>query len=72
MSTVALLVLIAFGGWLLVGVALSVRAGAREAETVGERRGLGAVVGVVRALPPEWVLVGLAVGAVVVWGAVAG
>ena len=72
MSTVALLVLIAFGAWLLVGVVMSVRAGAHEAEAAGERRGLGAVVGVVRALPPEWVLVGLAVGAVVVWGAVAG
>ncbi len=54
----ALAVLSMFVTWLLLGVVLSVRAGVREA--AGESRSLGAVLGVVRALPPEWVAVGVA------------
>ena len=72
MSTLALLVLVAFGVWLGAGVVLSVRASAREAEAAGERWELGAVVGLVRGVPPEWILVGLVAGVGLVWGVAGG
>ena len=63
----ASLLLIAFCAWLLLGVVWSVRAGVRDAGAEGESRGLGAVVGVVRALPPEWIAVALAALVVLIW-----
>ncbi|PAP78100.1 hypothetical protein [Rubrivirga marina] len=62
---VAALVLTAFVVWLVIGIVLSARAGVREAS--GESRALGAVVGAVRALPPEWIAVGLAVLVGTLW-----
>jgi hypothetical protein len=61
----AAIVLSAFAVWLLLGVAWSIRAGIREA--ADESPGLGAVVGFARALPPEWIAVGLAVLVGALW-----
>ena len=59
-----------FGVWLVVGLVLSVRQEVRRAEQEGYSKTFGGFVGVIIALPPEVYLVGLALLAVAVWGAV--
>ena len=62
--------LVVFGVWLAVGVALNVRAEVRRAGQQGESRSLAAAMGVFLATPIEWGIVGLAVLVVLAWQAV--
>jgi hypothetical protein len=61
----ATLVLSAFALWLVLGAVWSVRSGVCEA--ADESPGLGGVVGLARALPTEWIVVGLAVLVGALW-----